>query len=44
MGTERFVELDKARLVERADQMAGVRDHFFDCGAVAGIGAQIAGP
>ena len=39
MGTERFVELDKARLVERADQMPGVRDHFFDCGAVAGIGA-----
>ena len=44
MGTERFVQLDKARLVERADQMAGVRDQFFDCGAVTGIGSQIAGP
>ena len=39
MGTKRFVELDVAWLVERADQTAGVRDHFFDCCAVAGIGA-----
>jgi hypothetical protein len=44
MGTERFVELDKARLVERADQTAGVRDQFFDRGAVAGIGSQVTGP
>ena len=44
MGTERFVQLDKARLVERADQMAGVRNHFFDCGAVTGVSSQITGP
>ena len=42
VGTERFVELDKAWLVERADQMSCLRDYFFDRGAVAGIGAEIA--
>ena len=41
MGAERFFKVNKARLVEGADQTAGIRDRAFDGGAVARIGAQI---
>ena len=41
MGAERLLKMNKARLVERADQTAGIRDRAFDRGAVARIGAQI---
>ena len=44
MGAERLLELDEARLVEGADQVAGVRDRALDGGAVARIGAQISRP
>ncbi len=43
MRAQRRLEIDKARLVERADQAAGIRDRALDGGAVARIGAQIAG-
>ena len=42
MGAERFLEMNEARLVEGADQAAGVRDRALDRGPVARIGAQIA--
>src|SRR5947207_14315961 len=41
MGAERLFEVNKARLVEGADQTACIRDRAFDGGAVAWIGAQI---
>ena len=41
MGAERFFEVNKARLVEGADQAAGIRNRAFHGGAVARIGAQI---
>ena len=44
MGTEQFVELDVARLVEGTDQVPGVPYHFFDRGAVTRVGTQIARP
>ena len=43
MRAERLLEMDEARLVEGADQIAGVRDRALDRGAVARIGAQISG-
>ena len=39
---ERFLEIDEARLVEGADEAAGVRDRALDGSLVARIGAQIA--
>ena len=41
MGAERLFKVNKARLVEGADQAAGIRDRAFDSGAVARVGAQI---
>ena len=44
MGAQRCLELDEARLVESADQAAGIGDGALDRGAVARIGAQISRP
>src|SRR5438445_11975603 len=41
MRAERRLEIDKARLVEGADQSAGIRNRTLDGGLVARIGAQI---
>jgi hypothetical protein len=41
MGAERGVEIDEARLVKGAHQIAGIRDRAFDRGAIARIGTQI---
>ena len=43
MRAERRLESDKARLVEGADQRAGIRNRALDGGLVARIGAQITG-
>src|SRR3954470_2057243 len=44
MGAERWFEIDEARLVEGADERAGICNRVLDGGLVARIGAQIAGP
>ncbi len=41
MGAERLFEVNKARLVEGADQTARIGDRAFDRSPVARIGAQI---
>ena len=41
MGAERFLKIDEARLVEGADQAAGVGNRALDGSLVARIGAQI---
>ena len=43
MGAEILGELDEARLVELADEVAGVRDGPLDRDRVVRVGAQIAG-
>src|ERR671931_819673 len=43
MRAERRLEIDEARLVEGADEAAGLRDRALDGRLVARIGAQIAG-
>jgi len=43
MRAQRRLEIDKARLVEGADQHAGIRNRALDGGLVARIGAQITG-
>ena len=41
MGAERLFKVNKARLVEGADEAARIRDRAFDRSPVARIGAQI---